>query len=133
MSVTPDVKTEEAVQTRARAGRRRRGSAPSEKNPGERRLGLTLVLPTILLLAIVIGYPVVRAIIMSFQKDPGLDPATGMFTSGGSAGFANYAHWLGQQCNAPGGGTGACPPGTLGSQFWDAMFTTVFFAVVTVF
>ena len=44
MSVTPDVKTEEAVQTRAPAGRRRRGSAPSELNPGERRLGLTLVL-----------------------------------------------------------------------------------------
>src|SRR5437764_548469 len=132
MSVTPDVKTQEAVQTRAPAGRRRRGSAPSELNPGERRLGLTLVLPTILVLAVVIGYPVVRAIIMSFQKDPGLDPATGLFVSGGNAGVSNYTHWLAEQCNNPAGGTVHCPPGTLGGQFWDSMFTTVFFAVCTV-
>ena len=132
MSVTPDVKTEEAVHTRAPAGRRRRGSAPSELNPGERRLGLTLVLPTILVLAVVIGYPVVRAIIMSFQKDPGLDPATGLFVSGGNAGVSNYTHWLAEQCNNPAGGTVHCPPGTLGGQFWDSMFTTVFFAVCTV-
>jgi trehalose/maltose transport system permease protein len=129
MSVTPDVKTEEAA--KAAPARRRREKKP-ELNPGERRLGLTLVLPTIILLAIVIGYPVVRAIIMSFQKDPGLDPATGMFVSGGNAGFSNYTHWLAEQCNSPVGGTVTCPPGTLGSQFWDAMFTTVFFTICTV-
>lgn len=32
----------------------------------------------------------------------------------------------------PGGGAVACPPGTLGAQFWDAMGTTFFFTVVTV-
>jgi multiple sugar transport system permease protein len=79
------------------------------------------------LLAIVIGYPVVRAVIMSFQKDPGLDPNTGLFTSGGNAGFTNYTHWLLERC-----GSVHCPPGTLGGQFWDAMFVTIFFTVCTV-
>ena len=46
---------------------------------------------------------------MSFQKDAGLDPATGLFVEGGSAGFSNYTHWLLQQC-----GDVKCPPGTLG-------------------
>lgn len=86
-----------------------------------------LLLPTLILLAIVIIYPVVNAIIMSFQKDSGLDPATGFFVEGGPAGFDNYAHWLLQQCNGQ-----ACPPGTLGAQFWNSMGTTFFFAVVTV-
>ncbi|MDG3009718.1 sugar ABC transporter permease [Rhodococcus sp. D2-41] len=104
----------------------------------KRRFGLSarrawlLVIPTLLVLAVVIVYPVVRAVIMSFQKDEGLDAATGMFVQGGSAGFANYTHWLLQQCPAAGGGTMACPPGTLGSQFWGSVGITVFFAVITV-
>jgi ABC-type sugar transport system permease subunit len=128
--VTPDVKTEEAAPPKA-PGRRRR-SRRAELNPGERRLALTLVLPTIILLAVVIGYPVVRAIFMSFQKDPGLDPNTGFFVSGGFAGFSNYTHWLLQQCPQASGGTVSCPPGTLGGQFYDSVFTTVFFTVCTV-
>ncbi|MEO7015512.1 MAG: sugar ABC transporter permease [Leifsonia sp.] len=96
------------------------------------RWALYLIAPTIVLLAIVIGYPVVSAIIMSFQKDPGLDPATGLFVQGGFAGFQNYAHWLLQQCSGPNGTTVACPPGNLGSQFWNAVFVTFFFTVVTV-
>src|SRR6266516_3087209 len=131
MSVTPEVKTDEAGQAKAPPRRRRRRTY-DELHPGERRLGIALVLPTIILLAIVIGYPVVRAIVMSFQKDPGLDTATGMFVSGGNAGFSNYTHWLLQQCTSSTGGTTQCPPGTLGGQFWDAMFVTVFFTVCTV-
>lgn len=99
---------------------------------GEGRLATYLVAPTIVLLAVVIGYPVVRAVVMSFQKDPGLDPATGMFSSGGSAGLSNYTHWLLQRCTSGAGSTATCPPGTLGAQFWDAVGTTVFFTVVTV-
>src|SRR5690242_2328485 len=76
---------------------------------GERRVALYLIAPTIILLAIVIGYPVVSAIVMSFQKDAGLDPATGMFVQGGFAGFSNYTHWLLQQCSTADGGTTACP------------------------
>jgi multiple sugar transport system permease protein len=91
-----------------------------------------LLAPTILALAVVIVYPIISAVIMSFQKDAGLDPATGLFTEGGPAGFSNYVHWIFQQCAAPGGGTAACPPGTLGSQFWSATGTTFFFAIVTV-
>ena len=98
----------------------------------EERLGLYLVLPTLLLLGVVILYPVVKAIVMSFQKDAGIDPATGMFVEGGSAGFSNYTHWLLQQCTTASGQTVSCPPGTLGSQFWDAVAVTIFFTVVTV-
>uniref|UniRef100_UPI000A032E5D carbohydrate ABC transporter permease n=1 Tax=Nocardia shimofusensis TaxID=228596 RepID=UPI000A032E5D len=91
-----------------------------------------LVTPVLLALTVVIGYPVVRALYMSFQKDSGLDPSTGMFVEGGSAGFDNYLHWLLQQCTLPTGETIACPTGNLGSQFWTAIGITLFFAVVTV-
>lgn len=90
------------------------------------------VAPVLVALAVVIGYPVVRAVWMSFQKDAGLDPATGMFVEGGSAGFSNYTHWLLQQCTLPGGGTEPCPTGNLGSQFWAAIGITLLFTVITV-
>ena len=99
---------------------------------GEGRLGLYLVLPTLILLAIVILYPVVKAVIMSFQKDAGLDPATGLFVSGGNAGFSNYTHWLLQQCKTGNGTTVSCPPGSLGAQFWSAVVGTFFFTFATV-
>jgi multiple sugar transport system permease protein len=90
-----------------------------------------LVAPSLVVLTIVIVYPVVKAVLMSFQKDSGLDKATGLFVSGGYAGLANYKHWILQQCTTA-GGTVACPPGTLGSQFWSTVSTTFFFTVVTV-
>ncbi|WP_245717435.1 carbohydrate ABC transporter permease [Nocardia jejuensis] len=90
------------------------------------------VTPVLLALAVVIGYPVVRALWMSFQKDDGLDPATGMFNAGGSAGFDNYTHWLLQQCTNGLGETVSCPTGNLGSQFWTAIGITLLFTVVTV-
>jgi multiple sugar transport system permease protein len=91
-----------------------------------------LIAPSIILLAIVIIYPVTNAVIQSFTKDSGLDPATGLFVTGGPAGFSNYSHWILQQCSVPGGGIVSCAPGTLGSGFWDAFSTTFFFTVVTV-
>ncbi|WP_405178807.1 carbohydrate ABC transporter permease [Nocardia sp. NBC_01377] len=90
-----------------------------------------LVTPVLIALVVVIGYPVARALWMSFQKDQGLDPSTGMFVEGGNAGFSNYTHWLLQQCQA-GGETVSCPTGNLGSQFWTAIGVTLFFTVVTV-
>jgi multiple sugar transport system permease protein len=102
------------------------------KQATQGRWAYTLLAPSLILLAIVIIYPVINAIVMSFQKDSGLDPATGFFSEGGPAGFDNYIHWLLQQCSAPGGGTVACPPGTLGAQLWDSMGTTFFFTIVTV-
>lgn len=115
-----------------------RGQAPV---PPARRVGLEhgvgrrawmLITPTLVLLAIVIIYPIIRAVQMSFQKDSGLDPATGMFVAGGFAGVSNFTHWLLQQCAVAGGGTTACPPGTLGSQFWSATGFTFFVTVVAV-
>ncbi|WP_245721504.1 carbohydrate ABC transporter permease [Nocardia crassostreae] len=90
------------------------------------------VTPVLIALAVVIGYPVARALYMSFQKDSGLDPATGMFVEGGNAGFSNYTHWLLQQCTNSLGETVSCPTGNLGSQFWLAIGVTLFFTVVTV-
>ena len=91
-----------------------------------------LLAPTIIALGIVIVYPIITAIVMSFQKDAGLDPATGLFVEGGPAGFSNYVNWIFQQCPAPGGGTVDCSPGSLGAQFWSATGTTFFFTIVTV-
>jgi multiple sugar transport system permease protein len=91
-----------------------------------------LVAPTLALLAIVIGYPVLRAVWMSFQKDPGLDKATGLFVSGGFAGISNYTHWILERCSLTTGGTGKCPAGSLGAEFWTAMGNTVLFTVISV-
>lgn len=96
------------------------------------RWAAMLIAPSIILLGIVIIYPVITAMIQSFTKDKGLDPVTGLFVEGGSAGFSNYTSWILQQCNAPGGGTISCPPGTLRGQFWEAFGTTFFFTGVTV-
>jgi len=96
-------------------------------NAGQGRQGLLLVAPTMIFLTVIIIYPLLRAVGLSFQKDAGLDPATGLFVEGGSAGLSNYTHWLLQQC-----GNVSCPPGTLGSQFYDAFWVTIFFTVVSV-
>jgi multiple sugar transport system permease protein len=121
---TTDAETREAGPGEP-SKRRRRGR--SEHAAAQNRLGLYLIAPSIIVLLIVIGYPVVRAVVMSFQKDAGLDPATGLFVEGGFAGFSNYTHWLFERC-----GDVKCPPGTLGSQFWESFWTTIFFTVATV-
>lgn len=100
--------------------------------PGQGRWAALFIAPTLVLLAVVILYPIISAIVMSFQQDAGLDPSTGMFVEGGFAGFSNYAQWLLQQCAAVGGGTVPCAPGSLGSQFWSSTGITFFFTIVTV-
>lgn len=98
----------------------------ARRSGGEGRLALLLTAPTLLLLAVVIGYPLVAAVVTSFTRDQSLQD--GFFTQGGGyAGFDNYIHWLLQRC-----GTTNCVPGTLGSQFWDAVVTTVLFTVISV-
>jgi multiple sugar transport system permease protein len=128
MSVTERPEAPEAADKTAAGGAEKRQKIKT----GEGRLGFYLVLPTLILLAIVILYPVVKAVIMSFQKDAGLDPATGLFVSGGNAGFSNYTHWLLQQCKTGSGDTVSCPPGSLGAQFWSAVGVTFFFTFATV-
>jgi ABC-type sugar transport system permease subunit len=114
--------------------------APRTPHHAPRRSGLNarhgiwsvwLIGPTMLLLAIVIGYPVVSAVIQSFQNDPGLDKATGMFVQGGFAGVTNYLHWILQSCNSASGQV-PCPSGSLGASFWTSVGNTFFFGVVTV-
>lgn len=120
------------------------GDQPSAKGGGSKEVGADrkektqgraaalLIIPTMIVLAIVILYPVINAIIMSLQQDAGLDPSTGLFVAGGFAGFSNYTHWILQQCSTNSGMT-SCPPGTLGAQFWSATGVTFFFAAITVF
>lgn len=106
-------------------GRGRR--LPRSLNAGQGRNGLLMILPTLVVLAVVIGFPVGRAVWMSFQQDKHIDPATGQFVEGGWAGLDNYAQWLLQRC-----GDVSCPPGTLAASFWEVIGITVFFTVVTV-
>lgn len=93
------------------------------------RGALLLIGPSMIVLAIVIGYPVVSAIIQSFNQDRAFNPATGLFEEGGFAGLTNYAHWVLQNC---GGGANSCPPGTTGSQFWQSIGVTFLLTIVTV-
>lgn len=96
------------------------------------RAAIWLIAPAMIVLAVVIGYPIVRAVWLSFQADKGLDPTTGLFTDGGFAGLDNYLYWLTQRCMSPSGTVGTCPPGTLATDFWPALRITLFFTVVTV-
>ncbi|MFL6004185.1 MAG: carbohydrate ABC transporter permease [Nocardioides sp.] len=96
-------------------------------DPHQTRRAWLLLTPTLVTLAVVIGYPVVRAMWMSFQADEQIDPQTGLFVQGGFAGFDNYTHWLLQQC-----GGQACPTGTNAASFWDTVAITVGFTVVSV-
>ena len=86
-----------------------------------------LIAPAMIVLAVVIGYPIVRAVWLSFRADKGLDPETGLFTEGGFAGLDHYLYWLTQRCSA-----GVCPPGVIATDFWPAVRITLFFTVVTV-
>lgn len=91
-----------------------------------------LIAPALAVLAVVIGYPIIRAIYLSFQADKHLDPDTGMFVEGGFAGLQHYLYWLTQRCMSPSGEIGTCPPGVISTDFWPAVRITLFFAVVTV-
>ena len=132
-SVPGPVEQDALAEEQERVGRFRPEKGRKKIATGEGRLAFFLVAPTVALLALIVGYPIIKAIIASFQKDPGLNPATGFFNKGGQfAGFANYKTWLLQQCPAPGGGTVKCPPGTLASEFWASVGVTLGFTVVAV-
>lgn len=80
------------------------------QRPGSGRLAFWLVIPAITVLAVIIGYPLVQAIIRSFFGDSiGGSPAF--------VGFENYASALW---------------GMKSAEFWDATGTTYALAAVTV-
>lgn len=91
-----------------------------------------MVGPALLILAVIIGYPILRAIYLSFLGDRMLDPDTGMFVDGGFAGFQHYLYWLTQTCTNSLGETQVCAPGSSSTDFWPAMRNTTLFTVVTV-
>jgi multiple sugar transport system permease protein len=104
-----------------RERRKRRGRATR----GDSGLAWRLIAPTIVLLLLVIGYPVVYAVVQSLKldkADAGLNKA-GFFQSGGKyVGAKYYKYWF--NCN--------CPNGENGHDFWPAVQTTVIFTVITV-
>jgi len=139
MSITEPVAAEPVEPTAADVAvvetsrRRRRPRKPIPANKGQARRAFYLIAPTIALLGLIVGYPIVKAIYQSFLTDPGLNKTTGIFDQGGAFnGIVNYKHWLLQQCATASGGTEHCPTGTLGSQFYSSIAVTVFFTVVTV-
>lgn len=91
-----------------------------------------LIAPAMTILAVVIAYPVLRAVYLSFRSDQGFDQETGRFVPGGFAGLTHYSKWVFQQTTTSLGETIACPPGTLCSNFWESVGVTFFFAAVTV-
>ncbi len=106
------------------------GSRPrAHRSAGQAAL---LIAPALIVLAVVIGYPILRAIALSFQGDRRLDPETGLFVKGQFAGLENYLYWIGNRCLSAAGEVSTCPPGTLATDFWPAVRITIFFAVVTV-
>ena len=120
--------------TAVKADRKAAASGLRTTSRGGRDTGkaMLLVAPALAVLAVVIGYPIIRAIILSFQGNRRLDPATGVFTEGGFAGLENYLYWITNRCMSPSGVVGACPPGVLATDFWPAVRITLFFTVVTV-
>ncbi|GAB3269332.1 carbohydrate ABC transporter permease [Kineosporia babensis] len=131
MSIVSEPIAENAA--RGRKNRRKRSGRNGGLHSGDGRMALYLLGPTMIMLALIVGYPVLNAIYKSFLTDPGLDDSTGLFNEGNDwNGTANYAHWILQRCNAVGGGTESCPAGNLGSQFWDSVWVTLGFTVVTV-
>jgi multiple sugar transport system permease protein len=121
-AATGEVSERSATPSETRQRRRRRARATR----GDARLAWRLIAPAMVLLLLVIGYPVVYAIIKSLQldtADAGINKSTGFFEHGGKyVGDRYYKYWF--HCN--------CPNGTNGHEFWPALQTTVIFTVITV-
>lgn len=109
----------------------RKDKAPKDhtKHTGQAAM---LIAPTLAVLAVVIGYPIIRAIYLSFQADKHLDPESGLFVEGGFAGLEHYFYWVTQRCMSPNGTIGKCPDGVISTDFWPAVGNTFFFVGVAV-
>lgn len=132
--IAGEVEQSELAEEAGQAPERRRRSRAGVANRGEGRLALMLIAPALLLLALVVGYPIIYALYHSFLSDPNaVDPKTGFFLKAGKwIGLSNYKDWVLQQCSTPSGKKSSCPPGTLPAEFWTTVFVTLFYTVVTV-
>jgi multiple sugar transport system permease protein len=95
---------------------------PGQRSTGRRagvgRLALLLLSPSILILVLVIGYPIVSALRLSFVKTTeGIDPNTGLITRTTAYSPDNYVNIF---------------RGESGAQFWRAFWNTTSFTVTTV-
>ncbi|MGN9779421.1 carbohydrate ABC transporter permease [Micromonospora sp. H33] len=97
------------------AQRRLRGPGRGE---GVGRLAAYLVSPSLLVLGLVIGYPILSALRLSFVKSiEGIDPNTGLITRTTAFSLENYTNIF---------------KGDTGTVFWNAFWNTTTFTVVTV-
>ncbi|MDO5672568.1 MAG: sugar ABC transporter permease [Actinomycetaceae bacterium] len=86
----------------------------SKRQASQQRMALMLVTPTVILIGVVILWPVLQAIINSFFGQPGMD-ADGFFQETSPfVALDNYASAFGD------------------SRFFNALFNTTLFAVITV-
>lgn len=107
--------------------------APPTAQPRRQYLRVAaLIAPALIALAVVIGYPIVRAVMLSFQGNKRLNPTTGVFEEGSFAGLENYLYWLTNKCMSATGQATTCPDGVIATDFWPALKITLFFTVVTV-
>lgn len=101
------------------AKRPQREKAPSRDMRKQGRLASILLTPTMAVLLIVIGYPILAAIYQSlFSQSQAVDEATGLVAEGDQfVGVDNYTAIL---------------AGDAGARFWNAFGNTTFFTVVCV-
>lgn len=97
-------------------------TSPRRRSTGRRagvgRLAALLLSPTILVLALVIGYPIVSALRISFVKTTeGIDPSSGLITRTTAFSVENYTNIF---------------KGDTGAAFWRAFWNTTSFTIVTV-
>jgi multiple sugar transport system permease protein len=96
---------------------KRAGRDPG-RSQGVGRLAAYLVAPSLLVLGLVIGYPIVSALRLSFVKSiEGIDPNTGLITRTSSFSFANFTSIF---------------KGETGHLFWNAFWNTTTFTIAGV-
>ena len=83
---------------------------------GEGRLAFILVAPTVALLGVVVGYPIVKAIYQSFLSDQGLDAARSSTRAASGSACSTTSTGCSSSARMAGGGTVHCPTGNLGAS-----------------
>jgi multiple sugar transport system permease protein len=111
------VTTTTSVEAPAVAKGRRPGRAPRRRE-GVGRLAAYLLSPSLLLLGLVIGYPIVSALRLSFVKSTeGVDPNTGLISRTETVSLENFTNIF---------------KGETGQVFWNAFWNTTTFTIVGV-
>jgi len=111
------VTTTTSAEAPAAATDRRSGRDPSRRE-GVGRLAFYLISPSVLVLALVIGYPIVSALRLSFVKSTeGIDPNTGLISRTETFSAENFTNIF---------------KGETGQVFWNAFWNTTTFTIAGV-